>query len=1398
MKKYTFASIFFIVFVITSSTTATPAAAISISNITVTTTGSIPQFNKYEVKFDVVTSSQYPFFQYDATPPPGITPGSGINVEAVITTPSGKTLHQPAFYMTDVTHTGSGSSMVFTETNQKHWAMRFSPQEIGTYNISLSAQDSSGTTSASVGTFLATSPVKDGFIRVSQQDSRYFEFSNGKLYWPTGPAWGINYDQYKNTGQNLERPWLAGLGIYSTNWARWKSSAEQFGNEGIQTRLSWREKFPGHDLSYELFYPEGYSFWLTPWTDDMFGARLVSGRNYQVKFTYKTVGISGPRITGFPYGLTVKTSTYGPWGDPPMDTVENALRDSSTTKIIINHITTNQNWTTVTANFVPNANYEHLYVYLDNVTAGQAYIDEFSMIDTVTGGEVIRNPRADQHTYAEQRPAAYVDWQIEQGETNGVFFKYVVHDKNDWIPNHLLQNGQWADTGNGYNQSENSKASWLLRQWYRYLLSRWGYSTAVHSWEMVNEADPNDSVHWAAAQRFAKFMHDNDTHPHLATTSFWCCWQDELPLWKNTSTYPDIGYADIHEYSNNPQVADSNYTYDVAAWIQSMATTVYDSQIGKPTVLGELGLAGTNWSPLAELKTANPGIWYHNMLWVGLGKGALFSPNYWFSEHFKVINRIQIGGPFYQFVRDLDVNQGGYVDAQALPVDSRIRAWGQKNLAKNKALLWIQNSDHTWKKVMDQFGQNDGDVSQITSDINLTMSPSTTYSLEWWNTYTGTKTIASATSDASGNLRLTVTNLGKDIAVKITGTALLATPTPTPTPTLGPSTSPPPAIGNGDVNGDGQVTISDARLVIGGFSNPVTTSLDQYGDSKINSFDFAVVVLKIPTPVPTPSATPLAVTPTPTASPTIAPSTTPSTSPVAASDWTQEAHDAQRTGYTDEEPAGNWSLAWTWNGPDNSGGTGNHTYDAPEEARTVTGGNFVYVPAGSLGLYALNKSNGGQAWHNTSAIFNGTPAYDPATNTLLSGATDGKLYKINASTGAVLSTYSAGGTINRSVLINGFDAYVITDTGVLHKVAISNMSGVWIYTAGSGADTALAYSSSRNTVIFGTKDLYVHAVNANDGTGKWRVKPSPLTSGFPNEFHWYWPAVSDRHGIVFIRQRIDHDAGIWGYPSTGGAWPNTNTEARNFLTTNPDKQTLFALNLDDGSKKFIPPVGAGGVDDWSGGRLNMTTGPLPALKTLPDGTQVAYIPFRNGQSRPSDGSAFDGRWDSHMGEMVLENTGSQTAGDLRFVKMSRLGGYGGNSYVFITDEQTPITVAGNTIFNSHWGAMEAVRITNRSASLGLSYGNPIQTTNLPVLIRRQSACADKNTTTHWTTCGLSLYNDGRYWDGPGWWTYWNVDDPPGQHTGGYGDGMKPRYSYVSSGLVITEGNGGELVVFQHN
>lgn len=555
-----------------------------------------------------------------------------------------------------------------------------------------------------------------------------------------------------------------------------------------------------------------------------------------------------------------------------------------------------------------------------------------------------------------------------------------------------------------------------------------------------------------------------------------------------------------------------------------------------------------------------------------------------------------------------------------------------------------------------------------------------------------------------------------------------------------------------------------------------------------------LVPTSTPSPTTTPSPTP---TSTPITSPTVEPTDTtppdpgedivaiPSALEIAQSEWSQDAHDPLRSGYIAEIPEKPWNLAWTWNASDSSGGTSSHFYNAPRDARTITGGSNVYAPAGSQGLFALAKSNGHLAWQFTAAAVNITPAYDATTGYLYIGGANGIVYQVNAETGEIIDSISVGSPINKSVLLVGSRVYVISDNGVLHKINSAIMNISWSYSSNSIPSTALAYSYQKDLVVFGTKDLFVHGVDGTTGNVKWHVKPTNHPAVSPYTYD-YWPVIADNHGIVFIRLNIGM-GGLWSGPGSGNMYPETNAEIRAYLQANPSLKNLFALNLDDGSESFVPAVGFGGVESLVNGNPDLESGPMPIVKVFADGSEIAYEIFRSGQGNPPDG-----RWDSHMGEMVLDNhtISGLAAGDLRFIDFS-------NSYTFITDEQCPLTMAGNTIFHAHWGASESMTITDRKSSLGLSHDNPITSTKNPAVIRRISAVSDYRPDSHYTSAGLTLYQDGRYWNGPGYWVYWNEMDPPTPVRSAYSEGILPRYTYVSDGLIIVEGNGGDLMVFTY-
>jgi hypothetical protein len=59
--------------------------------------------------------------------------------------------------------------------------------------------------------------------------------------------------------------------------------------------------------------------------------------------------------------------------------------------------------------------------------------------------------------------------------------------------------------------------------------------------EFVNEGDPFNGNHYAGANQFARYIHQINVRPMLATTSFW---HSQPSFWNNT----DCDYVDVHRY----------------------------------------------------------------------------------------------------------------------------------------------------------------------------------------------------------------------------------------------------------------------------------------------------------------------------------------------------------------------------------------------------------------------------------------------------------------------------------------------------------------------------------------------------------------------------------------------------------------------------------------------------------------------------------------------------------------------------------------------------------------------------------------------------------------------------------------------------------------------------------
>ncbi len=126
------------------------AQAPVIGAVRVRPAGSIDRFAKFEVAFDVTsTTATNPYFPYDSAPPPGISPGAGISVDARLLPPgqsnwaNSKTL--PCFYYQPVQELGSVDNSALLPTGKAEWRCRFTPEIVGTWQYEIRATDAAGT-----------------------------------------------------------------------------------------------------------------------------------------------------------------------------------------------------------------------------------------------------------------------------------------------------------------------------------------------------------------------------------------------------------------------------------------------------------------------------------------------------------------------------------------------------------------------------------------------------------------------------------------------------------------------------------------------------------------------------------------------------------------------------------------------------------------------------------------------------------------------------------------------------------------------------------------------------------------------------------------------------------------------------------------------------------------------------------------------------------------------------------------------------------------------------------------------------------------------------------------------------------------------------------------------------
>jgi len=427
--------------------------------------------------------------------------------------------------------------------------------------------------------------------------------------------------------------------------------------------------------------------------------------------------------------------------------------------------------------------------------------------------------------------------------------------------------------------------------------------------------------------------------------------------------------------------------------------------------------------------------------------------------------------------------------------------------------------------------------------------------------------------------------------------------------------------------------------------------------------------------------------------------------------WSQLAGNPQRTGYSPDGPDGAWRVRWIWNGPGVDGRPGADHLPLPQGVQPVIGDGRVYVGHSDGVVRAIGVDDGAVLWESPSlgnAVVN-TAAFDRATSSVFVGTTDGRFWRLDAATGAVMRSNRPGGSLVMAPLVVGDTVFIGSTSGAYYAFDTITLEQRWHYEAGAALIASSAFTMAEGgLVVVLAEDGTAHAVCAADGARRWRVAVGGDTDPLRGDarFPDTYPVVAEESGVVLVRT---YQAWEKMWTPDGGA-PADPAETQRFLQANPGYQSFYVLDLGDGSERFLAPVLAGAIGN--GGDYESTP-PQAVVRAYPDGAEVAYLLWRNRQACVGD--YCDGREDTTLGELDL------SSGAIRFVQDHKNAG----SLRLPTDEHSPLSMAGEVLLHAHWMLLGGVRLEDRGPERGWSYADPIRASEMaPVLnTLRPDICA---------------------------------------------------------------------------
>jgi len=283
----------------------------------------------------------------------------------------------------------------------------------------------------------------------------------------------------------------------------------------------------------------------------------------------------------------------------------------------------------------------------------------------------------------------------------------------------------------------------------RYAVARWGYSTSVGAWEYFNEMDPGKPTN-RFYDEVGEYLEEIDMYRHLRTTSTW------HPSARDCR-HGRIDIGQLHHYMR-PETKE-DFKDEVAVLIEK-TRFLREHAPGKPVLIGEFGLATPKWGLSENMKQDRGGTHFHTSLWASVFAGGSGTAMFWWWEQLDARDAYGHYRPLAAYLAD--VSFAGLKQTEAVATKGKLRVLGYQG--GDRAYLWLFHPKATWWNiVIDK--QEPEDVEGVLLEVPGLAAGG--YTVEWWDTSRGAVTGRQRVSAGQGVLRVSVPAFSRDIACKI-------------------------------------------------------------------------------------------------------------------------------------------------------------------------------------------------------------------------------------------------------------------------------------------------------------------------------------------------------------------------------------------------------------------------------------------------------------------------------------------------------------------------------------------------------------------------------------------------------------------------------------------------------